>query len=67
MKKIVLHIIFILILFSCQSYSQKKNNARTQSTRTEKIDTITKYRENGTKDFEVQTVNGLKNGNGTFI
>ena len=63
MKKTFLHIFILLILFSCDSYSQKKKSEKIESTRTEKIDTITEYREDGTKDFVVQTVNGLKNGN----
>ncbi|MBB6681516.1 hypothetical protein H4O20_08680 [Aequorivita sp. 609] len=67
MKKTVLHIIILLTVFSYDSYSQKKKSETAESIRTEKIDTIIKYRENGTKDFLVQTVNGLKNGNGLLF
>ncbi|CAM3546131.1 toxin-antitoxin system YwqK family antitoxin [Aequorivita lipolytica] len=64
MKKNVIHIIFVLTLISCNGYSQKSKSKLTESAQIEKIDTITKLRTDGTKEFEVQTRNGLKTGSG---
>jgi len=63
MTKTLLHTIIALTLLSCKGYSQK-NELKSDSTQIEKIDTITKFRIDGTKEFEVKTQNGLKSGNG---
>ena len=63
MKKNVLHIIILLIFISCNSNLKKKKNKTTESTKLEKIDSIVKYRSDGTKEYIIPTVNGVKNGN----
>jgi len=64
MNKTLLHIITTLILFSFDGYSQTDKSQETDSTQTAKVDTLINYRTDGTKEFEVQLKNGLKNGNG---
>src|SRR5690606_26154489 len=70
MRKTVLNIIILLTLISCNNDSRKVKNELlelTESTQIKKIDTINKYREDGTKEFEVLTNNGLKTGNKFFF
>ena len=67
MRKTLLHIFIVLLLFSCNSYSQKEKNESTDSTQAVKTDTITKYRADGSKEFQVLTKNGLRSGNGFFF
>jgi len=64
MRKIVLHIIILLTLFSCNNNSQKQESEITESTQADKIDTVVTVRADGTKGFEVRTKNGMKTGNG---
>src|SRR5690606_33577485 len=66
MRKLVLHFIILLLLISCNSYSQEENEP-TDSTQAVKTDTVTKYRADGSKEFEVLTKNGLRSGNGFFF
>ena len=67
MRKIILHFIMLLVLLGCNSYSQKEKNEAAESTQVLKIDTITKYRADGSKEYEVLTKNGLRSGNGFFF
>ncbi|WP_298419419.1 hypothetical protein [uncultured Kordia sp.] len=66
MRKTVLHIIILLILISCNNDSSKEKTELIESTepnQIEKVDSIVKYRSDGTKEYMIPTVNGVKNGN----
>src|SRR5690606_25074588 len=64
MTKIVIYSLIVLTLVSCNGYSQKSDPKSADSSQIEKTDTITNLRSDGTKEFEVQTKNGLKTGSG---
>ena len=66
MRKTVLHIIILLTFISCNNDSRKEKTElieSTESTQIEKIDSIVKYRSDGTKEYIIPTVNGIKTGN----
>ena len=66
MRKTVLHIIILLIFISCNNNSRKEKTElieQTESTQIKKIDSIVKYRSDGTKEYIIPTVNGVKKGN----
>ncbi|MCH4824577.1 hypothetical protein ML462_15495 [Gramella lutea] len=67
MRKIVLHIIILLTLLSCNNSNPEKVSEKQESLQSMKIDSILKYRTDGSKEFQVQTQNGLKTGNGYFF
>ncbi|WP_109299986.1 hypothetical protein [Aquimarina sp. AU474] len=64
MTRIFLHIIIILTLLSCNENPHKKASKVTESIKTEEIDSVVKFRTDGTKEFKILTKNGLKSGNG---
>ncbi len=63
MRKTVLHIIILLTLISCDNDKKKEKTELIESAQIEKIDSIVKYRSDGTKEFIIPTVNGIKTGN----
>lgn len=66
MRKTILCILILQILISCNSTSKEVKNELTdlsESTQIEKIDSIVKYRSDGTKEYIIPTVNGIKTGN----
>ncbi len=67
MKTSIFHIIILLILTGCSDQPKKVEIETSESTQTEKIDSVVNYRTNGTMDFKVKTENGLKNGNGYYF
>ena len=67
MKKTILFVSVLQALISCNGYSQKEKNGAGELTASIKTDTITEYRADGSKEFEVLTKNGLKTGNGFFF
>lgn len=63
MKKTILHIIILVGLISCNNDSKKAKTELTEPTHIEKFDSIVKYRSDGTKEYIIPTVNGIKTGN----
>jgi len=63
MTKTVLHIIILFTLVSCNKNSDKTESKTTESAQAEKIDSIIKNRPDGTKEYIIPTINGIKQGN----